>query len=99
MTRRNQDTARLHPRRVAGGARHHLTLVSLLMAGFSAVRIAQQEKATDDIVRKLQVAIETQAKELVDQAAKDRRGRTALFQSWSHTATTTRIARGAAGRT
>jgi prepilin-type N-terminal cleavage/methylation domain-containing protein len=58
-----------------------VTLVSLLMAGFSAVRIAQQEKATEDIVRKLQGAIENQRTELVTQAAKDRRGRTAQFQS------------------
>jgi prepilin-type N-terminal cleavage/methylation domain-containing protein len=58
-----------------------VVLVSLLMAGFSAVRITQQERATDDIVRKLQVAIEAQRTELVSQAAKDKRDRSATFNS------------------
>lgn len=58
-----------------------VVLVSLLMAGFSAVRITQQERATDDIVRKLQVAIEAQRTELVSQAAKERREKSAVFQT------------------
>jgi prepilin-type N-terminal cleavage/methylation domain-containing protein len=37
-----------------------VTLISLLMAAFAAVRVRQQEKATDDIVYKLQTAIESQ---------------------------------------
>jgi prepilin-type N-terminal cleavage/methylation domain-containing protein len=56
-----------------------VVLVSLLMAGFSAVRITQQERATDDIVRKVQTAIEAQRSELVSQAAKERREKSAVY--------------------
>jgi prepilin-type N-terminal cleavage/methylation domain-containing protein len=56
-----------------------VTLLSLLMAGFSAVRTRQQEKATDDIVFKLETAIDNQRKEIVAQAAKERRERSAVF--------------------
>jgi prepilin-type N-terminal cleavage/methylation domain-containing protein len=56
-----------------------VTLISLLMAAFSAVRVRQQEKATDDIVYKLQTAIESQRTELVSQAAKERRERSVVY--------------------
>jgi len=54
-------------------------LISLLMAAFSAVRVRQQEKATDDIVYKLQTSIEGQRTELVSQAAKERREKSQVY--------------------
>jgi prepilin-type N-terminal cleavage/methylation domain-containing protein len=56
-----------------------VVLISLLMAGFSAVRIRQQEKATDNVVLDAQTAIENQRKEIVAQAAKERRERSTAF--------------------
>ena len=58
-----------------------VVLVSLLMAGFSAVRITQQERATDDIVLKLHIGIDDQRKGVVSQVAKEKRDRTPTFNS------------------
>jgi len=56
-----------------------VVLTALLMSGVSAVRIRQQERTTEDIVRKVQQGINNQVKILNDQARSDRRNRTAVY--------------------
>lgn len=56
-------------------------LAALVMSGVAAVRDRQMVNSSANTVGKLQDAIDTQVKALVDQAAKDRRDRTGVFQN------------------